>query len=139
MAKAKLSKEHSKLLCATIFWCEGGKDVSGGIYFTNSDPSLIATFLYLLRDSFAIDEVRFRALIHLHSYHDPTERLAFWSEVTNIPVSQFYHPYQKLHSGKNRRAGYPGCISVRYLDTNTARLLKTIYEEFANNIYRGVR
>ncbi len=131
------SIEQKQLLCAIFFWCEGGKNISGGFQFINSDPIMMRTFLTLLRESYIIDESKFRALIHLHDYHDPKKQLAFWSENTGIPKKQFHEPYVKPHTGKNTREGYPGCVSVRYLDRRFGLLLKMVYTNFGEN-YRGI-
>lgn len=131
---AEMSLNLKRIVCASLFWCEGAKDVTAGVAFINSDPDMISTFLKLFRQSFEIDETKFRALVHLHEYHDVTERLAFWSELTSIPLTQFHKPYLKPHTGINRRYGYPGCISIRYLDSSLGKLLKMIYIEFSKNM-----
>lgn len=130
---APLSLDHKKLLCSVLFWCEGGKDVRGGIQFINSDPAMIQKFLSLLREGFPIQENKFRALIHLHEYHNQEKQLRFWSKVTEIPISQFHKPYLKPNTGKNTRIGYPGCVSIRYLDSALGKLLKMIYSEFGKS------
>lgn len=131
---SELALNHKRLLCAILFWCEGGKDVAGGIRFMNSDPEMIRTFLVLLRQSFELDESKFRALVHLHEYHDQQKQLKFWSNLTKIPLGQFNKPYLKPHTGINTREGYPGCISVRYHDGSFGKLLKMIYIEFSKSI-----
>lgn len=130
ISKARLNINHKRLLCSVLFWCEGGKNTDSGIRFINSDPIMIKTFLWLLRTSFKLDERKFRALIHLHDYHDETKQLQYWSSITQIPASQFNRPYRKPHTGQNIREGYPGCISIRYLDSSLGKLLKMIYSEF---------
>jgi transposase-like protein len=134
VANARLSLDHKRLLCAALFWCEGEKDVSSGIRFINSDPLMIKKFLALLRESFVLDESKFRALVHLHSYHDPVVQLRYWSELTNIPETQFYKPYQKLHTSKQTKVGYQGCISVRYVDAALGKFLKAIFVEYSETI-----
>lgn len=116
-----------------MFWCEGEKDVRSGIRFINSDPVMIQTFLSLLRTSFPIKEEKFRALVHLHGYHDPVEQQRFWSEVTGIPLERFHKPYLKPNTGRNTRPGYPGCISIRYQDSSLGKALKMIYSEFGKS------
>lgn len=93
LTKTQINTNHKKLLCAVLFWCEGGKDVSSGVRFMNSDPLMIETFLTLLRDAFEIKEEKLRALVHLHSYHNSQKQLHYWSKVTKIPITQFYKPY----------------------------------------------
>ena len=117
-----------------MYWCEGGKDVRAGLQFINSDPILIATFLKYFREAFNLDEAKFRALIHLHDYHDPRKQLAYWSEITQIPEAQYHKPYIKPHSGVQKRPNYPGCVSVRYLDSTLGKTMQMIYSELGQKI-----
>lgn len=132
-----LTKNHLKLFCALLFWCEGGKDTRGGIRFINSDPGLIKLFLTLLRIAFDINEKKLRACIHLHEYHSPRKQTLFWSKVTGIPLSQFIKPYRKPHTGKRVREDYPGCISIRYYDSSLAKELSILAREILKK-YGGV-
>jgi hypothetical protein len=124
------SSSYDKIICSVMFWCEGGKDVRAGIQFINSDPILIKTFLHLLRRSFSINEAKFKAIVHIHDYHDEATQIRFWSDVTSIPISNFYRSYRKPHTGKNKRLDYQGCISIRYYDASLGKLLKMIYSEY---------
>jgi len=106
-----------KIECALLYWCEGTKyEANTSVSFINADSEMIRYFLYVFRKSFDLDEKRFRALIHLHEYHDATRQLKFWSDITKIPISQFNKPYLKKNTGKNKKENYPGCISIRYSD-----------------------
>jgi len=122
---------HCKLYCALLYWCEGGKSDKDGIKFINSDPILIKTFLTLFRKSFIVDEKKFRALMHLHNYHDEELQKNFWSKVSEIPQSQFYKTFLKNNSGKNIRNNYPGCLAVSYNDRAMARRIRAIYKSFS--------
>jgi len=112
-----------KIACAMIFWCEGTKNPSNGMTFTNSDPKLVKKFLYLLRKSFLIDEKKFHPCIHLHGYHSSKKQLDFWSKVTDIDKSQFIKPYLKPNTGKRIHENYEGCISIKYHSNDLARRL----------------
>jgi transposase-like protein len=118
-----LNRNHYKLLCSLIYWCEGAKNTNP-VAFTNSDPELVALFLFLFRNTFDCIESKFRVCVHLHSYHDQATQIAFWSQVTNIPVAQFIKPYKKQHSGTQIHENYQGCVSIRYYNTDTARQLQ---------------
>lgn len=135
----KINKNHLKLLCAVLYWCEGSKDPQkNGIHFINSDPQMIKTFLNLFRSAFDLREDKFRACVHLHSYHSPIKQLRFWSNLTKIPLKQFYKPYRKPNTRKRIKENYQGCISIRYHDSNLGCQLKSLYEIFAKK-YGGVR
>ena len=89
-----------RVLCALVYWCEGAKDSSNGIAFTNSDPKIVKTFLHFFRKGFEINERKFRVCVHLHEYHVKKKQLEFWCKVTQIPLSQFIKPYLKQNTGK---------------------------------------
>ncbi len=132
-ASAYLSKlgstaKLSLLLCSLIYWCEGNK--TGGVKFTNSDPQLIASFLALLRKSFPLDEKRLQVCVHLHDYHNKEKQLRFWSNITNIPLSQFMRPYLKPSNHKYAREGYHGCACVSYGSNAISRVLRSVAEQY---------
>lgn len=122
------SKDYLKIVCATLYWCEGAKN-DGGVVFMNSDPEMIRYFLYSFRNAFSVNENKFRALIHLHEYHNLETQLEFWSNITKIPKAQFFKPYLKDNTGKNKKENYPGCISVRYYDKKVFKELVLVYKK----------
>lgn len=119
----KIDDTIARILCATLYRCEGSKNQFNGIKFTNSDPMVIKTFLYFFRRGFSPDERRMRVLVHLHEYHDKEKQLAFWSNLTKIPRSQFTKPYLKPHTGKRIREDYQGCVTIGYYNNDLARQL----------------
>lgn len=125
-APARPDKNTYKIFCSLLFWAEGTKTGSY-VSFINSDPQMIAVFLKLLRASFPLTEEKFRAMVHIHEYHDEKEILKFWSEKTNIPLSQFSKSYLKPHTKKRKKPGYMGSLRVRYYDAEIARELRAIY------------
>ncbi len=129
-----LNKQMARILCSLIYWCEGGKNSSNGVRFTNSDPVLIKTFLTLLRENFDIDEDKFRVGLHLHEYHNPKIQLAFWSKASDIKSSQFIRPYLKPHTGKRIKKDYPGCANIYYYSNDIARQLLATAKVFLNKM-----
>lgn len=125
----KLDDNHRKIICSLIYWCEGGKNERGRVNFTNSDPQLMKYFLKIFRKSFPLRENKFRALLHLHEYHEEKKQIRFWSKATRIPIKQFSKSFHKKNTGKNIRAGYPGCLSVRYYDSKIQKELIFICKE----------
>lgn len=121
-----------RVCAALLFWCEGAKRLSN-LAFANSDPAMIALFLSALRRGFAIDEGKLRVQLHLHEYHDVSRQIRYWSKVTGIPHSRFSRPYVKPHTGKQKRDGYPGCVSLRYGDARLAQKLSFIYHALAES------
>jgi transcriptional regulator with XRE-family HTH domain len=109
-----LLKNDLKVICALLYWCEGGKTEKSQLTFINSDPKLIEYFLGILRKAFNVDEKRFRVLVHVHNYHNIEKQIKFWSNITRIPETQFTKPYNKPNTGKRIKEDYQGCISIRY-------------------------
>lgn len=131
-----LSKEYVKLCCSLMWWCEGNKN-SSFLRFTSSDATLIKNYLSLLRKGFMLDESKFRVLVHLHAYHNDYKQKMFWSQITEIPLSQFHKSFQKKNTGKRTKENYPGCIALTYYDARIAKELEALYNEFTKS--RGVR
>ncbi|MBI2034113.1 MAG: hypothetical protein HYT11_00070 [Candidatus Levybacteria bacterium] len=132
-----LSKDLSKLLCTLLWWCEGNKDTKV-VRFTSSDKTLIANFLHVFRSGFNLNESKFRALVHIHNYHDDLTQKSFWSNVTKIPLKQFYASFQKKNTGKRIHKDYAGCIAISYYDARIAKELLALYNAFTYKL-GGVR
>ena len=132
-----LTAFHKKLLCAFLYWAEGGK-TEKYVSFTNSNPKMIETFLSLMRSSFDLDEKKLRCLIHVHEYHDKEKLLDFWSRKTKIPPNKFSHFYLKKNTTKRKKEGYKGTLRVRYYDVKIVRELKCIYNTFHEQLGASV-
>ena len=131
LSQIKLNTNHKKLLCSLLWWCEGNKEFSR-VRFTSSDYTLISNFLRLFREAFILDESKFRALIHLHTYHEDIKQKEFWNKITKIPLSQFSKSYQKSHTSKRTKDQYQGCITITYYDARIAKELESIYTMFSS-------
>lgn len=133
---SKISLDHNldKLFCSFLYWAEGSKIGRTRIIFTNSDPKMINVFLKLFRRAFIVDEKKFRALIHIHEYHNDSEIKKYWSEITKIPLSQFNRSYFKPHTRKRIRDNYKGTISIRYYDYKIAQEINFIYNILAEKM-----
>ena len=124
----KYGKNDYKLFLALLYWGEGSK-TRNDFSFINSDSRMIKIFLWLLRNSFIINESKFRARLHLHNYHNKENMINFWSEVTGIEKSKF-SIYNKPHTGINKKPDYKGCLSVRYKDSKIYKEVFIIIERF---------
>lgn len=135
LSQIQANTGNNKLLCSFLYWGEGSKNTNS-LIFTNSDPIMIKVFLTLLRSSFKLDEKKFRALVHIHEYHNEVVIKNYWSKITNITLNQFLKSYLKPHTGKNTRKGYKGTISIRYYDYKIALELSFIYNRFAERLIK---
>ena len=105
-----------KTLLAMLYWAEGAKSPkSGAFMFVNTDPLLLKLYITTLRNAFSITESRFRIGLQLHSYHDPEQAINYWSELLQIPKSQFWKIYVKKRSEhKKFRENFQGMCSIYY-------------------------
>jgi hypothetical protein len=91
----RLSEREFLVAGVALYAGEGAKR-DGAVKSANSDPRMIAFFCAWLRRFFAIDETRLRLRLYLHEGLDLGASIAFWSEVTGIPPSQFQKPYRAV-------------------------------------------
>ncbi|MFA6519361.1 MAG: hypothetical protein WCT41_00855 [Candidatus Paceibacterota bacterium] len=111
-----------KALLAMLYWAEGAKhEKVYGLVFVNTDSKLLSLYISLLRRIYPLDESRFRVRLHLHYYHKHREAIAFWSDLLQIPASQFGKIYVKKRSKSKRfRKNFQGICFVKY-PANPAR------------------
>ena len=129
-----LDRDTAFLVASISYECEGGKSNFGVLEFTNSDPLLVKIFLHTLRQSFDLDESKFRVVMHLHGYHKESEEKLFWSKVTAVPETQFTKTFNKKESGINIKDGYRGCVQIKYFDVRIKRTLLASKQLLANKM-----
>lgn len=86
----------------------------------------------MLRNTFMLDEDKFRGLVHMHEYHNEKEITEYWSRVSGIPTKQFTKPYKKPHTGNRIKKDYMGSFRIRYYDAKIAKELTQVYLQFAD-------
>ncbi len=131
-----LSRDFGRILCATLYACEGSKYPSARMLgFGNSDPQIIRFFLNLLRACFAIDEKKFRCEILYRCDQDWNILKRYWSRVTDIPSHQFYRgkPDERTRGKPTLREDYRGVCYVKYLNTTLQFTLQSIGEALMEN------
>lgn len=117
----RLSEREFLVAGVALYAGEGSKD-DGSVAFTNSDPRMVAFSCSWLRHFFQVDESRLRVRLYLHQGLDLAAAIAFWSELTGIPGSQFAKPYRAVADPSIRTAKHVhGCVGVRYSCSATHR------------------
>jgi predicted transcriptional regulator len=123
--------ELNKLCCALIYGCEGAKyPATNCVALTNSEPKLVKTFISLFRQSFKVDEKKFKAYLQIHDNFNYNETLLYWSNLLDIPKNSFYKPIVTKAGGKKHRQGYMGTCTLKYYDYKLQLRLIGIYEEY---------
>ena len=124
-----------KLICGVLYLCEGSKyPASTAMTFGNSDPKIIQAFLYLLRKHFRIREEKLHCRIIPRWDQGLNELQHFWSDITKIPLSNFYktQPDKRTKGKTTNRKDYKGICVISYCDTSLQFELQSIGEAIIN-------
>jgi len=100
---------------------EGGK-TDGEVRFANTDAAMMAFFCAWLRRFFVIDESRLRVRVYLHEGLDLDAAQRFWSDVTEVPLTQFGKAYRAKADPSIRLNKHEhGCGYISYCSASTHR------------------
>lgn len=88
-----LSSRDLFLVGISLYWGEGGK-TGGSVRFSNSDPMLIQLIMKFLKQVCGVRKEKFRGYIHIHPHLNHKKAEKYWSEISNIPLRQFYKTYR---------------------------------------------
>jgi hypothetical protein len=117
----RLSERELLVAGAALYAGEGAK-TDGCVTFANCDPRMIHFFMTWIRRCFDIDESRLRLRLYLHVGLDLEVAVSFWSELTDIPESQFTKPYRAVADPSIRKSKHPmGCPGISYGCSRTHR------------------
>jgi hypothetical protein len=119
-----LTKRDRFLAGIALYAGEGDKtDGKGG--FANSDPRMISFMMGWLKEFCDIPLTRFRGAIWLHEGLDEKSAKIYWSELTGIPIDQFYKTYitkNKMDSKKIRKNIHQyGVFAINFSDSDKQR------------------
>ncbi|TRZ52281.1 hypothetical protein D4R99_02985 [bacterium] len=131
------NKDIAKVVLATLYLCEGTKNKGrSALVFGNSDPNIIRLFLLLLRYVFKVDENKFRCTLQGREDQKIKKLEMFWSEVTSIPISQFYTARIDSRSkGKvSKKPDYKGVCRVDYLSAGVFHEIMVVGGVLTGNI-----
>jgi len=95
---SSISKSELMFIGLALYWGEGRKG-RRTVSVSNSDPLLIQTMMKFFREICNVPENKFRGHIHIHSHLDTEVAEKYWSNVSNIPRSQFFKTYRKPSIG----------------------------------------
>lgn len=130
--KKALNKNSTKILLALLYWSGGAKYPSSNfISFSNSDPSLVKSFLTLLRSTFPIQNLKIKIHLQIRKNDDQKKIENFWSHLLGVTRKQFYKPTISKTSATARRQNYYGTCTVRYYNLEFLLTLTEIYEELS--------
>lgn len=90
-----ISPNELKLIGVILYLGEGSKTKKGVVAVANSDPAIIKIVARFLREICKVPEDKFRGQIHTFAHANIEETEKYWSNITGIPVNQFYKTYVK--------------------------------------------
>ena len=95
-----------------LYWAEGRK-TSEQVEMANADPEMIRFMMKWFRKICNVDEHKFRIRINIHSLLNKKQTEIYWSNVTEIPLTQFNKTIIKLTKLIGRKnPKYKGTCSV---------------------------
>jgi hypothetical protein len=120
LARLLENKDIAKIALAMLYLGEGSKKQRGFMTFANSDPFIISLFLSSLRYCYNIDESKFRCTLMCRADHKIKKLEKFWSQVTKIPLSQFYKARSDARTiGKpSKKPDYKGVCCIDYFSAD---------------------
>jgi hypothetical protein len=130
-------KDTAKIVLAMLYLGEGMKKRERGfLMFGNSDPVTIGLFLSLFRLVYKTDESKFRCTLQCRADQNIEKLENFWSDVTNIPLKQFYKARVDPRTiGKpSRKLDYKGVCRIDYF---SAKIFSELLE-VPKMIYKGL-
>lgn len=123
-----------RLMGTMLYWAEGGK-TRRLVRFSNGDSKMILIMMKFFREVCEVPEAKFRGYIHIHPHLNHIEAERYWSNISNIPIKQFFKTYRNKNvSSKNKRKTLPyGVLDIYVLDTNLFYKITGWAKEIFNN------
>jgi hypothetical protein len=102
-----------------LYWGEGGKS-QNLVRLSNSDPDVIVTMMKFFKKICNVPPEKFRGHINTFEHSDVKNTEKYWSDISGIPLDQFFKTYQKNSSASlYKRNTLPnGTLQIYVLDTN---------------------
>ncbi len=103
-----ISRQELKLIGVMLYWGEGGKTGRGVVRFSNSDSEMIVVIMRFFREICVVPDLKFRGYLHIHPHLDYKKAEKYWSDISGIPLTQFYKTYRKMNvASKHKRDNIP--------------------------------
>lgn len=114
----EVSDYELKIIGAMLYLGEGRK-TQRTVSIANADPDVIKMIMKFFRKICKVKEEKFRGHIHIHSHLNVKKAEKYWSEVSGIPLSQFYKTYSKPSvATKSKKDSLPlGTFDIYVCDT----------------------
>lgn len=128
MSNIKLDNSILEIFLAGLYLGDGFK-TNGRLGLGNANPQLVLLFTNLIRKLYKIDETKLHAEIFGRADQNPDELVEYWSELIQIPKSQFHRTQLDPRAKKPTHSDYYGVCAVNYSDINLQRRILAIGDE----------
>ena len=102
----KVTRNELWLIGSALYWSGGGKTQKGLVRFSNSDPDVVRLMMTFFRDVCEVLEQKFRGHIYIYPHLDHRGTEKYWSEISGIPLKQFFKLSVK-RATKSKKEGLP--------------------------------
>ena len=132
-SKEKLLKETA----LTLYWCEGTGDRRGDkknttLAFTNKDVSMLHIWIKFLFEICGLKRDKIKIRLYLHKNQNGIKLIKYWSEILDIPVSQFENvSYTDKISTKE---DYNGTVKIKVHNLKLYLLVKSWIEDLRREL-----
>lgn len=86
----------------SLYWGEGGK-TQNMVRISNSDPAVITLMLRFFTEVCNAPIEKMRGHVHTFSHQHVGKTEQYWSELSGIPLSQFFKTYVKQSSASKKK------------------------------------
>lgn len=108
-----------------LYWAEGTKRSQEIVKLTNSDPEMIKLMMRWFREVCKVPEEKFRIALTIHTLHACSDMKRYWSDITKIPLKQFYKVQIKTTTfGAKRNPLYRGTCTITICDKDLFRRIE---------------
>lgn len=122
----KINRQMLQVFLAALYLADGIKR-EGSTELGNSNPKIAKTFITLLRKLYHLDESKFRCSVFARHDQNPEELEKYWSNLLNVPRSQFYKTHlDKRTKGTKTYPYYKGVCLIIYLSSTIQRKVISI-------------
>lgn len=116
--------ERDRFIAGLALYAGEGAKRDGDVALANTNPDIVRFFCRWLREFYEIKESGFRIFLYLHEGLDLQAATNFWSELCDIPESQFGKPYRAKAGASIRSNKHVfGCVRVRNYSKRVHRLI----------------
>lgn len=123
-----LTNEILEIFLSGLYLGDGFK-VNGRFGLGNSNPQIVKLFLTLIRQLYPINESKLGVQIFARADQNADALIDYWSNLLNIPKSQFQKTQHDKRTKNPTRPNYHGVCAVNYSDVDLQRRILAIGNE----------